>query len=173
LIKKPLFFDNYKTGMLYREFVSMKDIRVAEKELNEIVAFDDLFFLMVIEPEPVIDGFLTYKNFVLTLWARNYLGLSEKLLPLTLDEFKRLFDDLWTNNKKPYKTTLSMKESFLSWLSDRTGLTNYEISRKLGHALENLFSEIEGEYGKVSSKDLDPRNIHLFLIETNKSRTIK
>jgi hypothetical protein len=168
LIKKPLFFDNYKTGMLYREFVSMKDIRVAEKELNEIVAFDDLFFLMVIEPEPVIDGFLTYKNFVLTLWARNYLGLSEELLPLTLDEFKRLFDDLWTNNKKPYKTTLSMKESFLSWLSDRTGLTNYEISRKLGHALENLFSEIEGEYGKVSSKDLDPRNIHLFLIETNK-----
>jgi hypothetical protein len=66
-----------------------------------------------------------------------------------------------------------MKESFLSWLSDRTGLANYEISGKLGHTLENLFGEIESEYGKVSSKDLDPRNIHLFLIETNKSRTIK
>ena len=26
LIKKPLFFDNYKTGVLYREFVSMEDI---------------------------------------------------------------------------------------------------------------------------------------------------
>ncbi|TES93328.1 MAG: hypothetical protein E3J94_01610, partial [Desulfobacteraceae bacterium] len=83
LIKKPLFYDNYKTEMLYREFVSMEDIRVTEKALNEIVAFDDLLFLMAIEPEPVIDGFLTYKNFVLTLWARNYLGLSEGLLPLT------------------------------------------------------------------------------------------
>jgi hypothetical protein len=173
LIKKPLLYDNYKTGMLYREFVSMEDIRVTEKALNEIVAFDDLLFLMAIEPEPVIDGFLTYKNFVLTLWARNYLGLSEGLLPLTLDEFKRFFNDLWADRDKPYKTSLSMKESFLSWLSDRTGLTNDEISRKLGHTLENLFGEIESEYGKVSSKDLDPRNIHLFLIEINKSRTIK
>ena len=173
LIKKPLFYDNYKTGMLYREFVSMEDIRVTEKALNEIVAFDDLLFLMAIEPEPVIDGFLTYKNFVLTLWARNYLGLSEELLPLTLDEFKLFFNDLWAGRDKPYKTSLSMKESFLSWLSDRTGLTNYEISRKLEHALENLFGEIESEYGKVSSKDLDPRNIHLFLIEINKSRAIK
>ena len=173
LIKKPLFYDNYKTEMLYREFVSMEDIRVTEKALNEIVAFDDLFFLMAIEPEPFIEGFLTYKNFVLTLWARNYLGLSEELLPLTLDEFKRFFNDLRTGRDKPYKTSLSMKESFLSWLSDRTGLTNYEISGKLGHTLENLFGEIESEYGKVSSKDLDPRNIHLFLIETNKSRTIK
>ena len=173
LIKKPLFYDNYKTGMLYREFVSMEDIRVTEKALNEIVAFDDLLFLMAIEPEPVIEGFLTYKNFVLTLWARNYLGLSEELLPLTLDEFKRFFNDLRTGRDKPYKTSLSMKESFLSWLSDRTGLTNYEISRKLEHTLENLFGEIESEYGKVSSKDLDPRNIHLFLIEINKNRTIK
>ncbi len=168
LIKKPLFYDNYKTGMLYREFVSMEDIRVTEKALNEIVAFDDLLFLMAIEPEPVIDGFLTYKNFVLTLWARNYLGLSEGLLPLTLDEFKRFFNNLWAGRDKPYKTSLSMKESFLSWLSDSTGLTNHEISRKLGHTLENLFGEIESEYGKVSSKDLDPRNIHLFLIEINK-----
>ena len=173
LIKKPLFYDNYKTGMLYREFVSMEDIRVTEKALNEIVAFDDLLFLMAIEPEPVIDGFLTYKNFVLTLWARNYLGLSEGLLPLTLDEFKRFFNNLWAGRDKPYKTSLSMKESFLSWLSDSTGLTNHEISRKLGHTLENLFGEIESEYGKVSSKDLDPKNIHLFLIEINKSRAIK
>ena len=66
-----------------------------------------------------------------------------------------------------------MKELFLGWLSDRASLTNYEISGKLGHTLENLFSEIESEYGKVSSKDLDPRYIHLFLIETNKSRAIK
>ena len=62
-----------------------------------------------------------------------------------------------------------MKESFLNWLSDRTGFTNYEISLKLGHILENLFSEIEKEYGEVSSKDLDPRYIDLFLIQKRKS----
>ena len=60
-----------------------------------------------------------------------------------------------------------MKESFLSWLSHSTGLSNFEISRKLGHTLERLFSEIESEYGEVSSEDFDPRYINLFLIKTN------
>ncbi|MBW2681439.1 MAG: hypothetical protein JRD01_11975 [Deltaproteobacteria bacterium] len=165
LIKKPLFFDNYKTGVLYREFMSMEDIRAADNVLSEIILFDDLFSLMAINPEPVTDRFLTYKNFILTLWARDYLGLSGEIEPLRLDEFKRLFDDLWANKKKPYKIRRSMKESFLSWLSERTGFANYEISRKLGHTLENLFSEIQNEYGDVSSKDFDPKYIDLFLIQ--------
>jgi len=168
LIKKPLFFDNYKTGVLYREFMSMEDIRAADNVLSEIILFDDLFSLMAINPEPVTDRFLTYKNFILTLWARDCLGLSGEIEPLRLDEFKRLFDDLWANKKKPYKIKRSMKESFLSWLSDRTGFANYEISRKLGHTLENLFSEIQSEYGEVSSKDFDPRYIDLFLIQRKK-----
>jgi hypothetical protein len=168
LIKKPLFFDNYKTGGLYREFMSMEDIRATESVLTEIMLFDDLFSLMAINPEPVTERFLTYKNFILTLWARDYLGLSGEIEPLRLDEFKRLFDDLWANKKKPYKIRRSMKESFLSWLSDRTGFANYEISRKLGHTLENLFGEIQSEYGDVSSKDFDPKYIDLFLIQRKK-----
>ncbi len=143
----------------------MEDIRATDNVLTEIILFDDLFSLMAINPEPVTDRFLTYKKFILTLWARDYLGLSGEIEPLSLDEFKRLFDDLWTDKKKPYKIRRSMKESFLSWLSDRTGFANYEISRKLGHTLENLFGEIQSEYGKVSSKDFDPRYIDLFLIQ--------
>jgi len=165
LIKKPLFFDNYKTGVLYREFVSMEDISASDHVLNEIILFDDLFSLIAINPEPVTDCFLTYKNFILTLWARNYLGLSGEIKPLSLDEFKRFFDDFRVDKKKPYKIRRSMKELFLSWLSDRTGFTNYEISRKLGQTLENFFGEIENEYGEVSSKDFDPRYINLFLIQ--------
>jgi hypothetical protein len=165
LIKKPLFFDNYKTGVLYREFMSMEDIRATDNVLSEIILFDDLFSLMAINPEPVTDRFLTYKNFILTLWARDYLGLSGEIEPLRLDEFKRLFDDLWADKKKPYKIKQAMKESFLNWLSDRTGFANYEISQKLGHTLENLFGEIQSEYGDVSRKDLDPRYIDLFLIQ--------
>jgi hypothetical protein len=168
LIKKPLFFDNYKTGVLYREFMSMDDIRDAENVLSEVILFDDLFSLMAINPEPVTDRFLTYKNFILTLWARDYLGKSGEIEPLRLDEFKRLFDDLWVDKKKPYKIKQSMKESFLNWLSDRTGFANYEISRKLGHTLENLFDEIQSEYGDVSRKDLDPIYIDLFLIQRKK-----
>jgi hypothetical protein len=170
LIKRPLYYDNYVTGELYREFFSIQDIKKTETSLNEIMAFDEIFSLISIEPESDTDGYLTYKNFVLTLWARHYLGLTEKLQPLTLDEFRRFFDSLWADNKKPRKTSLSMKTSLLNWLSDKTGRTQLEISRNLAPALENLFNEIESEYGKISRNDLDPRLIHLFLITDKKDR---
>jgi len=167
LIKKPLFYDNYKTGELYREFISIDDIKKTENILNEIIAFDELFSLISIEPDPAVKDYLTYKNFILTLWARHTLGLSEKLFALTIDEFRSLFDDLWAGKKQPRKTSLSIKESFLDWVSSKTGLVHYEISQRLGQSFNHLFGEIENEYGKVSRSDLDPRYIHLFLV-TNK-----
>lgn len=164
-IKKPLFYDNYATGVLYREFISTDDVEKTEKGLNEIINIDELLALMAVELESISDVFLTYKNLILTLWARNYLGLSKKPAPLTLDEFKRFFDDLWSGEGKPRKTSRRMKEAFLHWLSDRIGQTPYEVSQKLGQTLENLFNEIESELGEVSGKDLVPEYIHLFLIE--------
>lgn len=165
LIKKPLFYDNYETGWLYREFVSIDDIKKTENVVNQVVAIDELLALMNVELMPISVGLLTYKNLLLTLWARHYLGLAENPAPLALDEFKRCFDDLWATKDKPRKTRPAIKESFLNWLSDRSGLTDYEISQKLAQTLENLFSEIESELGSVASKDLDPRFIQLFLIE--------
>ncbi len=170
LIKKPLYYDNYKGGELYREFISVQDIKETEKTLNEIMAFDELFALIGIDPEPDTDGYLTYKNFVLTLWARHFLGLKEKLQPLTLDEFRCFFDNLWSGKKQPRKTSLSSKASLLDWLSDKTGLMHHEISQKLGSSLEDLFDEMESEYGKISPTDLDPGYIHLFLITAKKDK---
>jgi Family of unknown function (DUF6178) len=168
LIKKPLFYDDYKTGELYREFISIDDIKKTERILNEIIAFDELFSLISIEPDPAVKDHLTYKNLILTLWARHTLGLSEKIIALTIDEFRNFFDDLWEGKEQPRKTSLSIKKSFLDWAASKTGLMNYEISQRLGQSFNNLFGEIENEYGKVSRSDLDPRYIHLFLIDTKK-----
>jgi hypothetical protein len=168
LIKKPLFYDNYKTGVLYREFISMEDIKKTENALNEIIAFDELLSRMTIQLDPVANGFITYKNLVLTLWVSYYLGLPEEPLSITLDEFKLFFDDLWAGKDKPRKTSPSMKKLFLNWLSVRTGLSPHEISQSLGQTLENLFNELESAYGEVSKKDLDQRYISLFLIEKKK-----
>ncbi|MBW2569584.1 MAG: hypothetical protein JRD93_11570 [Deltaproteobacteria bacterium] len=182
LIKKPLFYDNYKTGVLYREFFSMSDIKKTENILDEIIAFDDLFSLMAIEFKPLSSKMLTYKNFILTLWARNYLGFSDELIPLTIDELGILFDDLFTDlpesdlnsdtesdRGKSNKINISMKESFLDWLTEKAGIKHYDISQRLGQTLENLFCEIESEYGHVLKKDLDPRYIYLFLVRHKKS----
>jgi hypothetical protein len=45
---------------------------------------------------------------------------------------------------------------------------NYEISQKLGQSFNDLFDEIENEYGTVPRNDLDPRYIHLFLVANKK-----
>lgn len=173
LIKKPLFYDNYKTtSSIYSEFSSIEDIKETEKVLNEIIAFDDLLSLMTIKFETTGDMAITYKNFILTLWARHYLGLSEELTPLTLDELKTFFDDLLITPQKSEKdsrrkTGISMKELFLNWISEKTGLNIYEITQRLGQTLENLFNSIESEYGGVAKKDLDPKYIYLFLVKQN------
>ena len=166
LIKRPLYYDNYKTGLLYREFYSVEDIKHTEKVLNEIIAFDKLLSNMTVNLAPPYSGSLTHKNLVLTLWARHYLGLSDVLIQLNIDEFKMFFDSLWAAGEKPRKTNILMKESFLKWLSTKTGLDTYDISHELGHTMENLFSEIESEYGSVSKKDLNPKYIHLFITIT-------
>jgi len=164
LLKKPLFYDNYKTGVLYREFASLEDIRITEKMLNEIIDFDNLLSLIPILIQPVPEGFLTYKNALLTLWARDYLGLPEEFSAITIDDFKRFFNSIWIENEKPRKIRLSVKESFLHWLSDKTGMDSYDITQRLGQTLENLFQEIEDEYSGISLKNLDPKHIYLFLV---------
>jgi hypothetical protein len=169
LIKKPLFFDNYRTGLLYREFISLRDIEKTENILKQIEAFDDFLSDMKIKPVSIENSLLTHKNLLLTIWARNYLALSKDLFQLSFEEFQQFFDDLWDSGDKPRKIRLSMKRSFMTFLSDQTGLTDSEIFQKVGHTLEDLFTELEKEYGEVSKKDLDPRYILLFLVDMKTS----
>ena len=166
LIEKPLFFDNYETGELYREFSDLKDIQATEKTLNTIIACDDLLNRLSIPlPSFFPKGTLSFKSIVLTLWARHHLGLSVELSPIILDEFKRLFKELWSDLESYPSASLTMKESFLDWLSKTTGLTHKEITLELGEVFDSLFEEIESEYGHVSERDLDPRHIRLFFLE--------
>ena len=172
LLKKPLFYDNYKTGVLYREFTSLKDIGVMENIFNQVIAVDDLLSLMPIDLErPSSYGFLTFKNLILTLWTRRYLKLStEKLKPLTLNEFKPFLEELLPGqptkgSDQIRKIPQEMKLNFLDWLATDTGLKDFEITGRLGQTLENLFEEIESELGRVAIKDLDPRYIQLILLE--------
>ena len=166
LIKKPLFYDNYKSGLLYREFVSTNDIKETETKLDQIIAFDTLFSLMTINLKPLSSyRFLSHKNLILTLWARHHLNLPEEPDPLAVDKFKRFHTLLFSDKDKTKKIGQPMKESFSKWLTERTGINDFELSKSLGETFEKLFSEIEIEYGQVSSEDLDPRYIHLFMVE--------
>lgn len=166
LIKKPLFYDNYRTGVLYREFAARDDIGETESTLDEVIAFDDLLSRMVL-PTPLKDPErnLSYKNLVLTLWARHYLGLPSAPVTLTFDAFKSLFRDLWSAGDPSPSARAEMKTSFLQWFSEATGRTHLEITSAIGGVLDRLFEELAHEYGKVSMDHLDPRYIRHFLLD--------
>jgi hypothetical protein len=171
LLKKPLFYDNYKTGVLYREFTSLEDIEALGDIFDQVKAVDDLLSLMPIDLDrPSSYGFLTYKNLILTLWAGHYLKLpAEKLKPLDLKKFKPFFENLLpghpdSGTAKPRKVPAVMKSRFLNWLAENTGLMDFEITERLGATLENLFEEIESELGSVAADDLEPKYIQLFLL---------
>ncbi len=173
LIKKPLYYDNYKTGVLYREFSSLDEIRQTHLVFRQIKAVDDLLSLLSINLDsPSVYGFLTYKNLILTLWTRHYLALStEKPIPLTLKQFQPFFENLLPRASgsaadQVRKVPGAMKASFLDWLSTETGLRDFEITERVGQTFEELFNEIESEYGQVAAKNLDPRYIHLFLLKS-------
>lgn len=184
LIKKPLFFDNYKTGELYREFATVEDIQSTRAELIQIIAMDDLFDRMKLLIRPSKRSFLTYKTLLLTLWARNYLNLpaldsntlkkppEEKDLALDTNQFRSFFKTLFnrgTGDKqlKPDKISNSMKELFVQWISKKSGRTEHKIAQDLGHTFEKLFNELEAEYGQVAVEDIDPRYIKHFIIALN------
>jgi hypothetical protein len=176
LVKKPLFYDDYKTGVLYREFASVDDIVETEAIINQVVAIDDVLSLMDIKIEPTAKhGILTYKNLLLTLWVRHYRKLKErKLKPLTLKQFLPFFEKLLPEkvdpeSEKVRKIPQEMKTGFLNWLATETTLKDYEISERLGQTFEDLFNEIELEYGRVAANEIDPRFVHLFLLERRKN----
>jgi hypothetical protein len=166
LVKKPMFFDNYASGRMYRNFSTLDELRQTAAALDSVIACDQLFALLKVPPELLsARRFLTYKNLVLTLWALDQVGCDKKDRFLTGTEFRLLFEKLWQGNDRPRRVALVMKQSFLSWLCGQSGLRDHEITARLGPVLEGLFSEIEEEYGRVDAADLDPRFIHLFLIE--------
>jgi hypothetical protein len=175
LLKKPLFYDNYKTGVLYREFTSLKDIEAMEDIFNQVKAVDDLLSLMpIVFDRPSSYGFLTYKNLILTLWAGYYLKLPQKKLNLLdLKKFRPFFENLLPGHPdcgtaNPRKVPAVMKSRFLDWLAENTGLRDFEITERLGGTLENLFEEIESELGGVAVEDLEPKYIQLFLLAKKK-----
>jgi hypothetical protein len=168
LIKKPLFYNALGAGPLYREFATLNDITQTETTLNTILSFDDLLGLMDIEIGPIqTQGFVTYQNLILTLWANHHLGLSETgrtLNPVPLVKFQQFFRELWQTDTRPRRISDNMRELFLDWLARRSGLATFQITERMSSALEQLFASIEQELGAVKTTDLDPRYIRMFLI---------
>jgi cation transport regulator ChaB len=171
LLKRPLFFDNYQTGRMYREFADQEDIDRSKRQLEQVQRFDHL--LNRLDPafaSPLKSGFLSYKNLLLTLWVRHRLSLPEEVRRLTTHAFEPFFKELFQYDTAPLpdgrrRIDDALREDFLHWLADRTAHPPAELSASIGSSLEALFTELEEAYGRVHPEHIDPRYIRHFLLE--------
>ncbi len=165
LVNRPKFFDNFQTEGLYREFSSLADVKSTHAALKQAMAFDDMLSCMPINISRLPDDyFVTYKNLLLTMWARHELELPVSAEPIKIETFRPFYRSIWRSGSKPPKIKKSIKSDFLEWLSETSAFTKEEISNNLGRALENLFAEIASEYGEVTAENLDPRFVQLFML---------
>jgi uncharacterized protein DUF6178 len=168
LIKKPLFYDNYRTGgTLYREFETMADLRGTETMLDRIIAVDDILSRMKVDMASTRDRTqLTWKCFLLTLWLRHCLGLAASPSALDMGQLRQAFDALWPGAATLDFNDQGVKRSFLSWLAEGTGLAPVAVSARIDSVLEALFGELSEEYGRVRKGDLDSRFLRHFLVSS-------
>ena len=170
LVKRPVFFDNYETGVVYRDFASLEDIAKTGNAIETIKKYDDLLSMIAPDTKTFTDNFLTCYNLLLTLWIQNFD--DEKLIqtgPVKIQILRDFFEKLWEPGLRdfdnPGKISENIKTQFLKWLSALSGFTEIEISKSIGDGLEMMFQEIESEYSCVNASDLDPKYIHLFCVE--------
>jgi hypothetical protein len=173
LKKRPLFCTSYtgsSEGEPYREFKTLEEITYCHKALDEIMALDQLLSALAVKTSVVrqVQTYqpVTYKNLLLTCWARYLLGLSEDWAPLPFEYLKPFFENLWTKSVGPYRVEEEIKQSFFRWLAATSGAAIPEVLGQPGTTLRNLFEELEKEYGSVSLEELDPRYVRHLSVES-------
>jgi len=168
LVDRPLFYCRHQNGGSHREFADLADIRIARRGLQDMVAIDTVLSRLSILPLSGVhdpEKPYTYKNVLLTLWARDHLGLDDVLSSIPVAAFRSLFNDLWLPSGKPRRAKPSMKVSFLVWVSRSIGLTFREAAKQLGGVTDHLFDDVREECGYASIDQLDPQSVQVFLLK--------
>ncbi|SLM27656.1 putative metal-dependent hydrolase of the beta-lactamase superfamily [Desulfamplus magnetovallimortis] len=178
LLKRPLYFDNYETGVLYRPFASIEDIRKTAREVNFMVSMDAIMASVEPEYEYLDRPYVTWKAVILTMWANQRMSedadvidsdLPEKSFFIPLGRFKRFFEQIFADlsggdasfeeERVKKKISSVVRQDFVAWLSSYG-----DIAVNLGF-IDDLFDELEDEYGRVESDDIDGDLVTHFIID--------
>ncbi|MCF6249160.1 MAG: DUF6178 family protein [Desulfobacula sp.] len=173
LIERPMFFDKYKAGELYRDFNSLSDIKKTQKNLEQIIALDTIIGKLDVDTASFKEGVLTFKTLILTLWAKNRLNMEATLEPIDTAVFKDFFSALFSSPNPDTSPGIQLNDLVL-WISEAitTENTDPETSNMVQsdlpdafvQVLENLMAELDEEYSRVMPQDIDPRFIPHFLL---------
>ncbi len=166
LLDRPMFYDNFHEGELYRHFKHLTDIHTTHQILDQIIHTDQILGRLPLDITSFTQGVLTYKSLILTLWARNRLGLERgdcRLTPIELSRFKPFFTDLFSS-EVPGKIEPLKGQDLVLWVSQILECREEQLPEPFLAVLAHLIQEIEQEYGTVEPRNLDPRFVSHFLL---------
>jgi len=171
MLDRPRFYEGQGYDGLYREFQSLMDVRRTRAIVNSVKRLDHL--LSMIDRVRKLTGLtrhLTWMSVLLTLWARDRIGLSADLSFIPMAAFRPFFDQLWQKESAdiPAGSTRRLKEDvredFIAWISTGSGLDLQDLRNAYGDTLDGLFADVEQELAAVKDAALDSRHIYHFLI---------
>ena len=108
---------------------------------------------------------VTYKNLLLTGWARHLIGLPDKQEPISRKALQTFFRRLWGRRPQKRRLSVETRQAFRQWLESRSGVGSGEMEEPVGRIIDGLFAELEEQYGAVAPPDLDPRFVKHLLIK--------
>ncbi|MGM0419238.1 MAG: DUF6178 family protein, partial [Thermodesulfobacteriota bacterium] len=166
LVWPPVYYDNFETSdEIYRPFGCIDDIEKINSEVEKIIALDDLLGLINIKSIKVKDATLTWENFLLTLWARDWLHFDDTCLePVKLEDFKKFFKWLWSEDDNKGLIGKDKKQDFLNWVVRTSEIDPDLMVKRLGTVFDQLFEAAESEFKDLDPKYLDPKYINIFLV---------
>ncbi|MFA5903943.1 MAG: DUF6178 family protein [Desulfobacula sp.] len=166
-LDRPLYHDNYASGLLYRNFKTIPDITRTGRLLDQVIALDTVLAKLIVDVSSFEEGLLTYKTLILTLWAKSRLKLPPDLRPIDTRSFKKFFVALFStpDSEKPGQIQLN---DFLIWLTEATGMSEADMGKEFQGILGDLIKELETEYSHVDPNKIDPRFIPHFLLKKKK-----
>ena len=165
-LDRPLYYDNYASGELYRNFKSLSDIRQTDRALEQIIAIDTVLGKLDADIKSFKQGVLTYKTLILTLWARDRLNLAPSLEPMNTAVFKKFFTALFSKTESDKAGQIQLNDLVL-WTLEATGMSEQDLPKGFKEVLTDLIMELETEYAAVNPENIDPRFIPHFLLKTD------
>ncbi|MBU8850201.1 MAG: hypothetical protein KOO64_11705, partial [Desulfobacterales bacterium] len=147
-LDRPLYYDNYASGELYRDFKSLSDIFQTSRVLEQVIALDAVLDKLNVDIKSFEEGVLTYKTLILTLWAKDRLNLQPTLESIDTQVFKDFFMALFSKSDSQKQDRIQLNDLIL-WTSEATGTREADLAEEFIRVLTNLIKELEAEYGSV------------------------
>jgi hypothetical protein len=172
LKNRPLFYGGAESPEDYRHFKSPSDLSATEDVLGLVNALDCLMasltkrYPLTSLTESGGPFQLTVHQLLLTLWARQKMGLCPGFKPLSFKAAKAFLSMLRGGDTVPPYRMFGFEEQFLRAFSVPDGDFATGSSEKLKDALTRIWQDFSDEMAFVRTEAFDTRYSKYILIKT-------